>query len=146
MIFARKKRIPKESVIPETEIELTSLVDCIFLLLIFFMVTTVFIQVKGLIVDLPGASDAEEEQQQKKDVNVFISADGEFTVGGDKSSASGLAGAIKGAMDINNNRNVIIQGDPEAKHKDVVYVMDMAYSVGAEGMAFAIEQGGSQTE
>ena len=146
MIFARKKRGQKESVIPETSIELTSLVDCIFLLLIFFMVTTVFIQVKGLIVDLPGASDAEEEQQQKKDVNVFISADGEFTVGGEKSSTSALASAIKGAMDVNNNRNVIIQGDPEAKHKDVVYVMDMAYSVGAEGMAFAIEQEGSQTE
>ena len=146
MIFMRKKRSQKESVIPESEIELTPLVDCIFLLLIFFMVTTVFIQVKGLIVDLPGASDAEEEQQQKKDVNVFISADGEFTVGGELSSTAGLAGAIKGAMDVNNNRNVIIQGDPEAKHKDVVYVMDMAYSVGAEGMAFAIEQAGSQTE
>ena len=146
MIFAKKKRGQKESVIPETEIELTSLVDCIFLLLIFFMVTTVFIQVKVLIVDLPGKSDAEEEQQQKKDVNVFVSADGEFTVGGEISSTSGLAGAIKGAMDVNNNRNVIIQGDPEAKHKDVVYVMDMAYSVGAEGMAFAIEQAGSQTE
>ncbi len=146
MIFIRKKRSLKESVIPESEIELTPLVDCIFLLLIFFMVTTVFIQVRGLIVDLPGASDAEEEQQQKKDVNVFISAAGEFTVGGEKSSSSGLAGAIKGAMDISNNRNVIIQGDPEAKHKDVVYVMDMAYSVGAEGMAFAIEQAGSQTE
>ncbi|MFC1508765.1 ExbD/TolR family protein [Candidatus Omnitrophota bacterium] len=146
MIFLRKKRGQKESVIPESEIELTPLVDCIFLLLIFFMVTTVFIQVKGLIVDLPSAADAEEEQQQKKDVNVFISADGEFTVGGEVSSTAGLAGAIKGAMDVNNNRNVIIQGDPEAKHKDVVYVMDMAYSVGAEGMAFAIEQAGSQTE
>ena len=146
MIFARKKRHLKESVIPDTEIEMTSLIDCIFLLLIFFMVTTVFIQVKGLIVDLPGASDAEEEQQQKKDVNVFVSADGEFTVGGEISSSSGLAGAIKGAMDISNNRNVIIQGDPEAKHKDVVYVMDMAYSVGAEGLAFAIEQAGIQTE
>ena len=49
-------------------------------------------------------------------------------------------------MDIANNRNVIIQGDPEAAHKDVVYVMDMAYSVGAEGMAFAIEQQDGQEE
>jgi biopolymer transport protein ExbD len=146
MIFTRKKRVERDSVIGEGEVELTPLIDCIFLLLIFFMVTTVFIQVKGLVVDLPTAADAQEEQQQKKDVNIHVSAAGEYEVGGVKVASTGLAGAIKGAMDVNNNRNVIIQGDPEAQHKDIVYVMDMAYSVGAEGMAFAIEQEGGITE
>ena len=146
MFLVRKKRDKRDSVIGEGQVELTPLIDCIFLLLIFFMVTTVFISVKGLVVDLPGASDAEEEQQQKKDVNIAISADGSYSVGGVAVISSALAGAIKGAMDVNNNRNVIIQGDVEAKHKDVVYVMDMAYSVGAEGMAFAIEQASGQEE
>jgi len=146
MIFGRKKKIKRENIIPEGEINLTPLIDCVFLLLIFFMLTTVFIQVKGLVVDLPGAADAQEEQQQKKDVNIQVSADGEYTVGGVKVIPSALAGAIKGAMDEFNNRNVIIQGDPMAKHKDIVYVMDMAYSVGAEGLAFAIEQVGDQAQ
>jgi len=144
MIFQRKKRRVVTSTIDEGDINLTPLIDCVFLLLIFFMITTVFIQVKGLIVDLPTAADSSEDQQQKKDVNIHISAEGEFSVGGVKVGASSLAGAIKGAMDENNNRNVIIQGDPLSKHKDVVYAMDMAYSVGAEGMAFAIEQEGEQ--
>lgn len=135
-----KKKKVRTSFLSEGEIDLTPLIDCIFLLLIFFMVTTVFIQVKGLVVDLPGQADAEEEQQQKKDVNVHVSAEGEYTVGGEKIIPSALASAIKGAMDINNNRNIIIQGDVESQHKDIVYVMDMANSVGAEGMAFAIEQ------
>ncbi|MCE5252358.1 biopolymer transporter ExbD [bacterium] len=139
-----KKKRERTGLIGEGEIDLTPLIDCVFLLLIFFMLTTVFIQVKGLAVDLPGAADQQEEQQQKKDVNIHVSAAGEFTVSGEKVPASGLASAIKGAMDINNNRNVIIQGDPESKHKDIVYVMDMAYSVGAEGMAFAIEQDSGQ--
>ena len=139
-----KKRRVHEALIADEEINLVSLIDCVFLLLIFFMVTTVFIQVKGLTVDLPGAADQQEEQQKKKDVNIHVSASGEYTVGGVSVSASGLASAIKGAMDENNNRDVIIQGDPDAKHKDVVYVMDMAYSVGAEGMAFAIEQESGQ--
>ena len=135
-----KKKKVRKSFLGEGEIDLNPLIDCIFLLLIFFMVTTVFIQVKGLVVDLPGQADAEEEQQQKKDVNIHVSAEGEYTVGGEKVIPSALASAIKGAMDINNNRNIIIQGDVEARHKDIVYVMDMANSVGAEGMAFAIEQ------
>jgi len=146
MLFNRRKRVERTSVIGEGEVELTPLIYCIFLLLIFFMVTTVFIQVKGLVVDLPGASDAQEEQQQKKDVNIHVTASGEYTVGGVKVIPTALASAIKGAMDENNNRNVIIQGEYEAKHKDVVYVMDMAYSVGAEGMAFAIEQATEQAE
>ena len=143
MVFDRKKKKLRESMVPEGEIMMAPLIDCVFLLLIFFMVSTTFIQVKGLVVDLPGAADAEEQQQQKKDVNVNVSADGQYTVIGVKVDAAGLASAIKGAMDEYNNRNVIIQGDPMSKHKDVVYVMDVAYSVGAEGLAFAIEQAAS---
>lgn len=141
-----KKRKVRTGMMREGEIDLTPLIDCIFLLLVFFMVTTVFIQVKGLVVDLPGQADAQEEQQQKKDVNIHVSAAGEYTVGGTKVIPSALASAIKGSMDENNNRNVIIQGDVESKHKDIIYVMDMAYSVGAEGMAFAIEQDTGQLE
>jgi len=135
-----KKRVRRESLIGEGEVDLTPLIDCVFLLLIFFMVTTVFIEVQGLVVDLPSEAEAQEEQQQKKDVNILITATGEFTVAGTPVQASGLAAAIKGAMDEANNRNVIIQGDPAAKHKSIVYAMDMATGVGAEQLAFAIEQ------
>ena len=141
-----KKKKVRSGMMVEAEIDLTPLIDCIFLLLIFFMVTTVFVQVKGLVVDLPGEADAEEEQQQKKDVNITVSAAGEYTVGGVKVVSAALAGAIKGAMDENNNRNIIIQGDAEAHHENIVYVMDMANSVGAEMMAFAIEEAAEQLE
>ena len=52
------------------EPDMTPLIDCVFLLLIFFMVTTVFLQTKGLEVDMPADSQAEEEK--KKDINVAI--------------------------------------------------------------------------
>ena len=135
-----KKRVRRESLIGEGEVDLTPLIDCVFLLLIFFMVTTVFIEVQGLVVDLPSSADSQEEQQQKKDVNILVSGTGEFTVAGTPSSRENLASAIKGAMDEANNRNVIIQGEPEALHRSIVYAMDMATSVGAEQLAFAIEQ------
>jgi biopolymer transport protein ExbD len=125
----------------EAEMDMTPMTDCIFLLLIFFMITTTFIDVRGLVVDLPGAADQQEEQQQKKkDVNVTISADGTYTVSGSAVPAEALASAIKGAMEENNNKNVIFQGDPQAPHGAVVYAMDVAKGQGAEGMAFAVEQ------
>jgi len=135
-----KRKVHRDSIIGEGEVELTPLIDCIFLLLIFFMVTTVFIDVKGLEVDLPSAADSQDEQQQKKDVNIQVTAIGEYSVAGTPVSRSGLAMAIRGAMDEFNNRNVIIHGDPETQHRYIVYAMDMAQGQGAEGMAFAIEQ------
>ena len=135
-----KRRKHRVAIIGECEVDLTPLIDCIFLLLIFFMVTTVFIEVQGLVVDLPSQAEAQEEQQQKKDVNILVNAAGDYNVAGTPVPANGLAAAIKGAMDEANNRNVIIQGDPESTHKSIVYAMDMATGVGAEQMAFAIEQ------
>jgi len=136
-----KTREKRESVIGEGEVDLTSLIDCIFLLLIFFMVTTVFIDVKGLVVDLPGAADSsEEQQQQKRDINIQISATGEYTVAGEPVSATSLPMAIAGKMVEFNNKTIIIQGDPQAEHRYIIYAMDVAQGEGAEQMAFAIEE------
>ncbi|MFC1651386.1 ExbD/TolR family protein [Candidatus Latescibacterota bacterium] len=136
-----KTRQKRESIMAEGEIDLTPLIDCIFLLLIFFMVTTVFIDVKGLVVDLPGASDSsEEQQQQKKDVNIGISASGEYTVAGEPVTATSLPMAINGKMAEFNNKTVIIQGDQLTEHRFIIYAMDVAQGEGAEQMAFAIEE------
>lgn len=135
-----KTRQVRDSVIGDMNIDMTSLIDCIFLLLIFFMVTTVFIDIQGLVIDLPGASDSSDDQQQKKDVNIQITANGEYIVAGEMVSSGELAMAIRGAMDEFNNRNIIIHGDPDTEHGFIVYAMDMATGQGAEQMAFAIEQ------
>lgn len=135
MIIKKKGR---KSLTKPAVIDLTPVIDSVFLLLIFFMVTTVFIDVRALLVDLPSPGDNSEDQQKKKDVNVTISVDGDYTVGGSSVSTESLAGAIKGAMDANNNKSVIIQGDPAAPQKYIVYAMDQAKSVGAEAMAFVL--------
>jgi len=136
------KRKRRNSLNSELAINLTPVIDACFLLLIFFMITTTFIDIKGLTIDLPSADNSQnnEEQKSKKDVNIQVSSNGEYSVNGEVVSATELSSAIKTAMDLNNNRNVIIHGDPDSEHKFIVYAMDMAQGQGAEGMAFAIEQ------
>ncbi len=146
-----KKKSERASVSTEVaEVNLTPLVDCVFQLLIFFMVTTVFIQAKGLAVDLPGKAEQEEQQSKKKDINIIVSEDGSYEIGGESVDKYDLAQRIQQLMDIYDNQNVIIQGDKEALHKDIVYVMDMAKSAGAKDIAFAsveeITEAGAEVE
>jgi len=120
------------------EPDMTPLIDCVFLLLIFFMVTTVFLQTKGLEVDMPADSQAEEEK--KKDINVAIDQYGKIQIGGQDVAREALKDKLKQAVEEANNDNIIIQADGECAQKDVVYVVDSARQVGIEGIAFVQEK------
>jgi|TARA_B100001027_G_scaffold134937_1_gene93524 biopolymer transport protein ExbD len=122
----------------EGEPDMTPLIDCVFLLLIFFMVTTVFLQTKGLEVDMPADSQAEEEK--KKDVNVAIDQFGKIQIGGQDVLREELKEKLGEAVKEANNENIIIQADGECAQKDVVYVVDSARQVGIEGIAFVQEE------
>ena len=122
----------------EGEPDMTPLIDCVFLLLIFFMVTTVFLQTKGLEVDMPADSQAEEEK--KKDVNVAIDQFGKIQIGGQDVLREELKEKLGQAVKEANNENIIIQADGECAQKDVVYVVDSARQVGIKGIAFVQEE------
>jgi biopolymer transport protein ExbD len=117
----------------EPDFNLTPMIDCVFLLLIFFMVTTVFLHTKGLDVDLPSPSEAEEEQ--KKDINVILSEEGAIEIGGEAVAAADLGARLTTAMEEANNENIIVQADEECAQKHVVYVVDTAKGVGVKGIA-----------
>ena len=121
--------------------DLTPLIDCVFLLLIFFMVTTVFQHAKGLDVDLPAKSEA-TEQEKKKDINIHLDQDGKIQIGGEDVSPPDLVGRLKKAMVDANNENIIIQANPDCAQKHVVLVVDAAKEANVVGIAFAKEQEG----
>ena len=112
--------------------------DIIFMLLIFFMVTTVFLHTKGLEVDLPAKSDP--VQEQKKDINVLLDENGSIEIKGEVIEKMALGPRLVLAMDEANNKNIIIQAQAECAQKHVVYVVDTAKNVGVEGIAFAREE------
>ena len=118
--------------------DLAPLIDCVFLLLIFFMVTTVFLHTKGLEVDMPARSEATEEQ--KKDINVVLDRDGQIQIRGEEVSPDELGDRLVMAMEEANNENIIIQADGDCPQEHVVYVVDTGKKVGVVGIAFAREQ------
>ena len=122
----------------EGEIDLTPLVDCVFLLQIFFMVTTVFIHTKGLEVDMPGQSESVEEQKQ--DINVLVDRDGRMQIKGQGVAPEALRSRLEEAMAEANNRNIIINADGECAQEHVVFVVDEARAAGVEDIAFARER------
>jgi biopolymer transport protein ExbD len=137
--MARHKIRRVRSFAEEGEPDMTPLIDCVFLLLIFFMVTTVFLQSKGLEVDMPADSQAQEEQQ-KKDINVVLDQQGEIQIGGEVVEVADLKARLKQAMEQANNDNIIIQADGECAQKHVVYVVDSARQMGVSGIAFVREE------
>ena len=136
--MARHRTQHVHSVAEGGDPDLTPLIDCVFLLLIFFMVTTVFLHTKGLDVDLPAPSEAEEEQ--KKDINVILTHEGRIEIGGEPVEASALAERLTAAIEEANNDNIIVQADGECDQGHVVYVVDTAKRVGVKGIAFVREE------
>ena len=111
-----------------TEINLTPLIDVVFLLLIFFMVTTTFNQYAKLRIDLPEA-EAAADMQPKKKVEVLIDKNGNYFIG-DQSLVDNqprtLLNALSKAMETAEEKAITIRADAQAQHQAVVSVMDAA--------------------
>jgi biopolymer transport protein ExbD len=125
------------SKLQETKLDLTPLVDCVFLLLIFFMVTTVFSTTPGLRVDLPKA--AESDMPPEKDMNIVISKDGDLELNGVPITMDNLDRALQEAKETYRSRVLIIKADKKTYHEVVVDVMDAAKGVGIDELAIATE-------
>jgi biopolymer transport protein ExbD len=136
--MARHRLQRRESFADESEPDLTPLIDCVFLLLIFFMVTTVFLHTKGLDVDLP--ADNQSTEEQKKDINVVLDREGQIQIKGEDVASVDLGERLVESMKAANNDNIIIQADNECAQRYVIYVVDTAKEVGVQGIAFVREQ------
>lgn len=120
------------------EINLTPLIDVVFLLLIFFMVSTTFVYTNSLKVNLPKAKGESVEIQ--KNVNVSVTKTGDLLVNGKEVSRINFKSKIKSLYNENPNATVIIQADKDSKHGDVVFVMDESKKAGFDRFAIAVEE------
>lgn len=120
------------------EINMTPLIDVVFLLLIFFMVSTTFVYTNSLKVNLPKAKG--ESVETKKNINIVITKQGVITIDGEQVSKLTFSAKLKELYNKNPNATVIIQADRDSRHGDVVFVMDESKKAGYDRFAIAAEE------
>lgn len=116
----------------EVSVNLTPLIDVVFLLLIFFMVSTTFTRETHLKIDLPKAS-GEEAEGDVRLIDISITAEGEFAVNG-RALVNGQLGTLKKAISkaARNEKELplVITADAQTPHQSVVTAMDAAGQLG----------------
>ena len=138
VLGGRSQEMPRRSVLSEdeeTEINLSPMIDCIFILLIFFIVTTVFVEEQGVRVNKPDASAASAMEDKLK-VVLEINAQNKVFVDGTEVNIADVAGRVKaGAFD--PDTPVVIRAHQKSKHSVFVAVWDAAKRGGAQALSFS---------
>lgn len=120
-------------------VDLTPMVDVVFLLLIFFMISTTFVETQGLTIKLPKAS-ASKVPQEKKEVQVYLSKEGDIFLQEEQLTLDQLRGRLSGYGEQRKGMIFLLMADREAQHGGVVQLMDMAKKAGFEKLAIATEK------
>ncbi|WP_447592753.1 ExbD/TolR family protein [Aquipseudomonas campi] len=118
----------------EVFLNLTSLIDVIFVLLLFFVVTTTFSRPTQLKIDLPEAqSGTPPENTQLKTLELSIAANGQYALNGQvlvKSDLPSLVSALSQESDGDNSLPLTISADANTTHQSVITAMDAAGKLG----------------
>ncbi|MDP0563441.1 MAG: biopolymer transporter ExbD [Candidatus Endonucleobacter sp. (ex Gigantidas childressi)] len=119
---------------PQSEVlvNLTPLIDVVFLLLIFFMVSTTFTRETHLAVNLPESSGAVMEKEEKQ-IEIVISKAGEFAVNGRilvNAQIETLKSTLSKVSKGDNKLPLMITADAKAAYQSVVIAMDAAGQLG----------------
>ncbi len=125
MKFARRQR-------QEAEINLTPLIDVVFLLLIFFMVSTTFTRQTHLLINLPVSSLLANTDRMNQ-IEITITRQGDYAVNGvplvDRDAAT-LSAAIEVASHGDESIRMVISADAASPHQALVTAMSLARELG----------------
>ena len=117
----------------QVEVNLTSLIDVVLLLLIFFMVSTSFVKQTQITISLPEAESATVIPEAPQQIDIMISATGMYMVNGRElinSRPETIRNALQKVSDGDNSLPLTISADANARHQDVVTAMDVAGRLG----------------
>ncbi|MCF7818866.1 MAG: biopolymer transporter ExbD [Kiritimatiellales bacterium] len=115
-------------------VDISPLIDCVFILLIFFIVTTTFVEETGVEVDKPQA--ASSVQLEKTSILLAITDKGEIVYGGREIGIAGVQPLVKRMMQ-KEAVPVIVQADQNVQSGLLIRVIDEAKLAGAEKVSIA---------
>lgn len=127
----------RKSTYEDEEMNLTPLIDCVFLLLIFFMVTTVFKQPYSMKVDLPEASQAQVVEEKK--LVATITADGRMEINRQPVTLANLEQVLLREKEGTRSLTLVVRTDKETKHRHLLDLFEVAKRVGIEKIPLATE-------
>ncbi len=128
---------------PDTGINLTPLIDVVFLLLIFFMVTTTFTRETRMLITLPEADGEALVSEQQVVLELVVSRDGSYSVNGQNlinGDIKTIMAALKEASEGNKDIPLMITADAQSTHQAVITAMDAAGRLGFESLNIATQQ------
>ena len=128
----------------DPEVNLTSLIDVVLLLLVFFMVTTSFVREAEIAIHLPEGGDEGIAVEQPTGVEVSVTAQGRYLVNGRAlvdSRAETLRAALREVTVGSESVQLVIYADGSASHQAVVTVMDSAARTGYEDVRIVTDPG-----
>ena len=124
----------------EPDLNLTSLIDVVLLLLIFFMVSTTFVDESRIELQLPQASTEAPPELKNDPIESPITASGEYRVNGKtllNNSSATLSAAISKLAGQSRDNPVTIRADARTTHQSVVTAMDVVGRLGFRGINMA---------
>ena len=123
----------------EVSMDVTPLIDVVFLLLIFFMITTTFANSSGIEVDLPKANSG-TNALDAQDIVVAIDNEGRIVYEHKDVSLEELQALLEEIPQDQRNQTVVVQADTITQHGLVVRVMDAIKGAGFSRLAVATQQ------
>ena len=122
----------------EGGIDLTPMLDVVFIMLIFFIVTASFIKEAGIEINKPPATTA--EKQDKANILIAISADGQIWIDRRRIDIRNVRANIERLHAENPQGSVVIQADKDSTNEKLVLVMDAAREAGVYNVAIAASE------
>ena len=121
-----------------TALEVTPLVDIVFLLLIFFLLTATYVKNPNLDINLPKAS-INQVTSRERDITIGITKKGELRYENQEISAEKLEGILRAEYAEHSDSFIVIRADEGSRHGRVVEVMDLAKRIGFGRLAIATQ-------
>ena len=133
--MSARRHIPAQE---ETELDMTPMLDIVFIMLIFFIVTTSFVKESGVTVNTPQASTA--ANQENANIFIAITASGEVWIDRRPVDPRAVRAIVARLHADNPEGSVIIQSDTDSATGTLVDVMDQVRLAGVEGIAIAADK------
>jgi biopolymer transport protein ExbD len=118
-------------------INITSLIDVLFLLLIFVMVSSTFLEQPGIKLDLPEAKSAAIVEQ--KDYMLYLNREGKLYLNNTDISLDQLAGTLKEHLPKMKDESLILKADQDVSHGLVVQLMDIIKNSGVKKLVIGTQ-------